>query len=113
MLPKFFVDENVRRDLSTFLIKKGFDIISPEKGTTDNEIAKLCHTKKLVLVTNDTDFSKYSKNKIYSVILLKIPQADKESLLSKFEELLKKQTNFEGKLITLYLDDATIEDLVN
>lgn len=113
MLPKFLVDENVRRDLLVFLTKKGFEVSSPRKGTTDNEIAKLCNDKQLILITNDTDFSKYSKNKIYSVVLLKIQQSDKDSLLDLFEKLLNKQINFEGKLVTLYLDGGKVEDLVN
>ncbi len=111
MLPNFLIDENVRRDLLIFLTKKDFKVLSPQKGTTDNEIAKLCLNKKLILVTNDTDFSKYSKSKIYSVILLKIPQAAKDALLNLFEKLLSKQINFEGKLIILYLDGETIENL--
>jgi predicted nuclease of predicted toxin-antitoxin system len=57
-----------------------------------------------VLITNDSDFTLLLKEKVFSVIWLRIPQNEPESLLKSFSRLLKEKgapEGFEGKLIVL------------
>jgi len=56
---------------------------------------------KRVIVTNDEDFSEYPKSTVFSVIWLRIPQNDPQSLLAMFNKLLKECDDFNGKLIVL------------
>jgi len=95
------VDENVRVELSEFFKTRGIDFELVPKSATDKEIASLSKSKKLVLVTNDNDFSGYKKTKIFAVVLLKLPQNNAELLISCFTKLLLRQKKLVGKLVVL------------
>lgn len=100
---RFLLDENVKKRLERFLISKGFDVIVP-KGLSNGGLAELSKSEKRVLVTNDDDFADselYPKEKIFSVVLLKIPQEEPETLLKAFSKLLEEREEFEGYLIVL------------
>lgn len=111
MRPKFLVDENVRNDLLIFFKKERINFTSPIKGSTDSQIARHTLKENLVLITNDNDFSRYSKNKVYSVVLLKIHQAKKDELINAFSKLLKQKINYKGKLILLSSEDEIVSNL--
>lgn len=98
---KFLLDENVRIELFKLLKNLGLDVMYVPNGTSDKRIAEFSKTKKQILVTNDTDFEDYSKDQVFAIILLRIPQSDKESLLATFQKLINEITTFEGKLVVL------------
>ncbi|MBI2547037.1 MAG: DUF5615 family PIN-like protein [Candidatus Aenigmarchaeota archaeon] len=104
---KFLRDENVKKRLEAFLKQRGFDIISKPKGLSNGKIAEFSKSEQRVLITNDwhfTDSSKFPKDKIFSVIWLRIPQDKPDALLESFSVLLKdksKVEDFEGFLIEL------------
>ena len=115
---KFLLDENVKRRLLTFIKSRGFDARIAPKGVTNGKLAEFCKLEKRVLITNDSDFSNpllFPKEKVFSIVMLKIPQDMPEALLNIFEKLLKEKTNvrdFEGKLITLKEKKIEVSELV-
>ncbi|MBU0760548.1 MAG: DUF5615 family PIN-like protein [Nanoarchaeota archaeon] len=115
--PKFLRDENVKRRLETFLKQQGVDIISKPKGLVNGKLAEFSKSEERVLVTNDDDFTdseQFPKEKIFSVVWLRIPQDNPEALLKSFSKLLKDKTkseDFEGNLVTLYEDKFEISPI--
>ena len=116
---KFLRDENVKKRLENFLILKGFDVINSSKRSSDEKLASISKSDKRVLVTNDTHFSDsflFPKEKIFSVVLLKIPQDKPDALLKSFSKLLKsksKPEDFEGFLITLKEDKFEVSPIIS
>ena len=100
-LPKFLLDENVRIELFNFLKRKGIDVKLPPKSATDSFVASLSKREQRVLVTNDEDFCEYSKDKVYSVVWLRLSQNDSEGLIKSFEKLLGSFKKFPGRLVVL------------
>ena len=104
---KFLLDENVKRRLEEFLVTKGFDVMLAPKGISNGKLAALSKSEKQVLVTNDSHFTDpfvFPKDKIFSVVWLRVPQRKIESLINSFSKLLKdksKPADFEGFLTEL------------
>lgn len=98
---RFLLDENVRIELFRHLKVKAFDVKFIPKSTPDSRLANLSKREKLILVTNDEDFTDYSKDEVFCVVWLRIPQSDPQTLISSFVKLLSEFTSFEGKLIVL------------
>ena len=104
---KFLLDENVKKELLDFLKLQGFDAEFKPKGLTNGILAEFSNSEQRVLVTNDkhfSDSSKFPREKIFSVILFKIPQDKPESFLNALSMLLKEKSepeDFEGYLILL------------
>ena len=98
---QFLLDENVRKELLPFLQKMGFSAKVAPRGSSDEKLASISIRQKRVFVTNDEDFSEYPKNAIFSVVWLRIPQNDPQSLLRMFSKLIKECEYFKGKLIVL------------
>lgn len=98
---QFLLDENVRKELLPFLENLGFSARIAPKGSSDEMLASISIKEKRVLVTNDEDFSEHPKSAIFSVVWLRIPQNDSQSLLRMFNQLLKECKDFKGKLIVL------------
>lgn len=98
---QFLLDENVRGELFPFLQKMGFPARIAPKGASDETLAQISIKEKRVIVTNDEDFSEYPKSTVFSVVWLRIPQNDPQSLLKMFNQLLKECNDFNGKLIVL------------
>lgn len=105
---RFLLDENVRIELFRFLTSKGFDVKTLPKGVADALYVKTSKREKRIFVTNDKDFSCYTKEKIFSLILLKIPQKEADALITQFGKLLQEHTIFEKKFIALYSDEWEI-----
>jgi len=104
---KFLLDENVKKELLGFLKQQGLDVVFKPKKLLNGILAEFSKSEQRVLVTNDKHFadsSKFPKEKIFSVIWLRIPQDKPEALLKSFFKLLKdksKPEDFEGFLIEL------------
>lgn len=113
---KFLLDENVKKALLTFLLSKKFDVAVVPKSATDSKIATVSFKEKRILVTNDEDFQWYTRDQVYSVVLLKIPQSDSASLISSFEKLLKEFSNFQGRIVLLetnkWIDSPLWEEVI-
>ena len=104
---KFLIDENVKRRLAIFLEQNNFDVVLKPKGLLNGKLAEYSKNEKRILITNDNDFSKISKDKLFGVILLKIPQDKPNELIIEFSKLLKNKNrveDYQSKLITLYED---------
>ncbi len=105
--PKFLLDENVKKELLQFLKSQGYDVISKPKGLTNGRLAAYSKSESRVLVTNDADFTDpllFSREKIFSVVWLQVPQDNPKSLISSFSALLagfSKLSGLEGQLIVL------------
>lgn len=97
----FLLDENVRIELSRYLKTEGFYVKFMPKSTPDSKLADLSKRDKLIIVTNDEDFTDYPEGKVFCVIWLRILQSDPQTLISSFVKLLSEFTSFEGKLIVL------------
>lgn len=113
MQPRFLLDENVRYDLFVFLKSKGYDVKFPPKGTTDSVVADISKNEDRILITNDKDFEFVSRPEIFSVVLLKIPQADKNGLIKSFDRLISKNIKFESKIVHLSLSSEEVFNLEN
>lgn len=77
------------------------DVILAPKGVADNQLASLSKKEQRILVTNDEDFTEYTKDQLFSVIWLRVPQNESQSLLISFEKLTKEVHDFSGKLFIL------------
>ena len=105
---KFLLDENVNKALLKFLESEGYDATFKPKGLSNGKLALLSKSDSRVFVTNDEDFTDpflYPKDKIFSVVWLRIPQDKPKALLESFSILLKdksKPEDFEGFLIKLW-----------
>ena len=92
---KFLIDENVKRRLAIFLEQNNFDVVLKPKGLLNGKLAEYSKNEKRILITNDNDFSKISKDKLFGVILLKIPQDKPNELIIEFSKLLKNKNRVE------------------
>ena len=98
---RFLLDENVRVELERWLRAHGWDAKRLPSSTPDDVIAACSLAEARVVVTNDEDFCSYPQNAVYGVIWLRIPQSDKEALLSSFRKLLTQATVCAGRLTLL------------
>lgn len=71
------------------------------KSSTDKQIAAISLKEKRILVTNDSDFSFFTKDEVFGLIWLKVPQKDLHTLISSFKKMLEECTNYQGFLIFL------------
>ena len=110
---KFLLDENVHRKLEQFLTSKGYDVCTVSKGVRNGILAAKSKAEKRIFVTNDSDFTAYLKESIFSVIWLRIPQYKPESLIESFSRLLKNiaSKDIEGSLVILQEKSHKISSL--
>ena len=100
---KFLFDENVDHRLKKFLVQQGVDVILKPKSLSNGRLAEFSKSEQRVLVTNDEDFVDFTKDEIFSVVWLRIPQRNIQSLKDSFSKLLKDKSrpeDFEGFMIT-------------
>lgn len=91
---KFLLDENVKKRVGAFLRSRGFDAIGAPKSFANGKLAALSKSEKRVLVTNDWDFTDselFSKEKVFGIVLIVIPQNRPEAFL--------KEDNFDSSPI--------------
>ena len=114
---KFLLDENVKLKLQLFLKSKGCGVVKVPKKTSDNNIALISKSEDRILITNDSDFANakyYPREKIFEVILLKIPQDQPHFLLNSFLELfsnISSPEDFKGKLVKLWRNKIEVFDI--
>ncbi len=108
---KFLLDENVRIELSRFLKDQSLDYKLAAKGASDKQLATISKVEKRIVITNDEDFQWFTKDRIYCVIWLWIPQNDPKSLISSFKKLISECKDFSGKIITLNPKDWSASPL--
>ena len=109
---KFLLDENVHSRLGSFLKASGYNVLIAPKGSSDRVISELSLAQKRILVTNDSDFESKTPEEVFSVILLRMSQADASMLLKAFATLLaqkKSPKQFSGKLTILKADGFKIK----
>ena len=95
------IDENVRSELFRFLQRDGYDVKLAARGSSDDLLAKLSLRERRVFLTNDADFTEYTKDEIFSVVWLRIAQHDSSALLDAFRNLLKDSPQFKGNFVVL------------
>ncbi len=115
---KFLSDENIDARLVKSLKKQGVDIISKPKELSNGKLAEFSKSEQRVLVTNDADFTdswSYPKEKIFSVVWLRIPQDKLELSIKSFSKLLKEHPakEFAGNLITLYEERFEVQRILS
>lgn len=98
---RFLLDENVRADIGLALRKDGFTVLQLAKGASDADLAQQSREEQLVILTNDLDFASMPTEKIYSVVLLRMPQHDAEAQYRAIRRLSAKCATWEGKVIVL------------
>lgn len=115
---KFLLDENVKSRVGKFLELDGFDVVAAPKGFSDNKLADISKSEGRVLVTNDSDFTnpiEFPKEKVFSVVLVAIPQDKPEAFMPAFSRLLttRPKSDFEGFLITLKEDGLEVSRILS
>ena len=84
---KFLLDENVHIELYRFLKQNSFDVKQAPKGISDQSVLHLSNLELRILVTNDFDFAdmeKFPREKIYSILILRLPQNRSDMLINSF-----------------------------
>lgn len=99
--PRFLLDENVRAELDTFLREKGFDVRRLSKGAPDKSLAAASKEEQRLIVTNDEDFVSVPGEKLFGVVLLRLPQRDVKGLLTAFQQLLSECNEWKARIIIL------------
>lgn len=61
--------------------------------------------ERRIVVTNDEDFIEFTREDIFGVIWLRIPQNDPVNLVTSFDRLLHSVKAFTGRLIVLRKED--------
>lgn len=110
---KFLLDENVKRRLERFLVSRGFDVII-KRGVANGKLAGISKAENRVLVTNDDDFDNplmYPREKVFSVVLLRIPQDEPKALIDSFSRMLEEDIVFEGNLMVLTKEGSKVSPL--
>ncbi len=87
---KFLVDENVPGFVRKSLIKAGYDASSPNKGTSDVDVAKIAKRQGRVILTLDKDFTNtvLFPPSQFDIIQCAIHPPDKHAVLKAVNDLL-------------------------
>mgnify|MGYP001614298404 CR=1 FL=1 len=116
---RFLLDENVKKELLKFLKSEGYDAAFKPKGLSNGELAAFSKSEQRILVSNDEHFTdplKFPKDKLFSVVWLRVSQGNPGALLKSFSLLLKsksKPEDFEGFLITLKDGDFEASEILS
>lgn len=102
----------MRSELFRFLQARGYDVKRPISTTKDRLIARRSLKEQRVLITNDHDFAWYPKKAIFSVLLLRVPQYDRDGLIRTVSMLLQKEQKFEGFIFVVRQDAWSKEELL-
>jgi predicted nuclease of predicted toxin-antitoxin system len=109
-LPKVIVDENIPREVTQWLAKKGFQLtrISQKqlKGAKDYAIAEFAEKHNLTIITLDNHFShiyRMHRKKPISVIIIKAKPAVPANIVETLEAAHEKMDlkSVKGKLIII------------
>ena len=106
---RFLIDENVRLEIETFLVKAGHDVRRVAPGSENGEIIQLAFTEKRVLVTHDLHFANiliYPPERYCGIIRIRIDPPLASKVLPALQKLLEKVApeKFNKKLYVLEED---------
>ena len=110
-IPKFLLDENVRRELQQFLRERNADVRVIASGSLDMAVAMASVSENRILVTNDADFFSYPATKLFGVVWLRVPQHDGAILCRRFEMLMETDIAWKGARIILSIETWKISQL--
>jgi predicted nuclease of predicted toxin-antitoxin system len=92
---KFLADVNIESTIVDFLRNKNFNVLwipDYDCRLEDDELLKIAHKEKRVLVTNDTDFGELvfqQKNITTGIVLFRVKGQDIKKKLRSLNKLLK------------------------
>ncbi|MDO8460703.1 MAG: DUF5615 family PIN-like protein [Nanoarchaeota archaeon] len=111
--PKFLLDENVKKKLLLFLKSEEYDVVFKPKGLSNGKLAEFSKSEERVFVTNDDDFLGFTKEKLFSLVWIRVSQNNEELLIDSFSKLLREldSKDFKGKLIVLYEEKFEVTQL--
>lgn len=107
---KFFVDENVPKIVSEYLISLNHDVIdirgTNKEGIDDFSIFQLSQDNKAIFVSTDRDFFHTIPFKFVNhsgVIIISLIQPNKNAILEKIKWIMEssKIKSFENKILLL------------
>ena len=75
---KFLLDENVKKKLLMFLKSEEYDVIFKPKGLSNGKLAEFSKSEERVFVTNDDDFLGFTKDKLFSLVWIRVSQNNEE-----------------------------------
>jgi predicted nuclease of predicted toxin-antitoxin system len=92
---RFKVDENLPKEIAELLKAEGHDAVTVYDqdlaGAADSDLSRVCRSESRVILTLDTDFSNirvYPPEKHPGIIVLRLDQQDKASVLAVVSSLL-------------------------
>ena len=92
---KFKLDENLHADTAELLRQHGHDCLTVQdqglRGSSDEEIARVCQNEKRVLVTLDLDFSDvrtYPPGQYAGIIVMRLPDQSRRFVLKVIQRTL-------------------------
>lgn len=103
---RFFIDENIRREVTKFLKSRGHDVMTVTPGSADAEIARNAQETKRIILTHDQHFADilmYPPKEYSGIIRIKIHPPSPAIIIKALTDLLQK-VNFEqieGRLVIL------------
>lgn len=84
---KFLLDENIPKEIGSFLKNKGFKVESinsnKHKGKSDKEVFEYAKKKEYTIITFDADFCAFKKECHYGIIKLNGKLKNPEEILIK------------------------------
>lgn len=104
---KFLIDENIRLEVSEYLITEGHDVKRVPSGIQNGNVIKLAVADRRILITSDVHFSNilmYPPHKYNGIIRFKIhpPSAVKEvNALKKLLLEVSSQSKFDKRLFVV------------
>jgi hypothetical protein len=106
---RFLVDENVRREVGSWLRTLGHDVAAAPSGLPDPQVLKLARTQRRILITHDAEFAnilRYPPTTHRGIIRLKFHPPSIGLILHSLAGLLKQvpATEFPRTLFILEKD---------
>jgi predicted nuclease of predicted toxin-antitoxin system len=110
---QFFVDENVRKEVTGFLRAEGHDVLTATPGSEDAVIARRAKETKSIILTHDHHFADilmYPPEEYSGIIRIKIHPPSAPVIIKALTNLLKDPASkqLQGKLVILEEDGFRI-----
>jgi predicted nuclease of predicted toxin-antitoxin system len=110
---RFIVDENVRSEACQFLKTSGHDVLTPERGAEDCEIANIAQREKRIILTHNQHFADillFPPQEYAGIIRIKIHPPSAPIIINALKDFLAKFTagQLKGKLVILEEDGFRI-----
>jgi predicted nuclease of predicted toxin-antitoxin system len=90
---RFIVDENVRSEACQFLKTSGHDVLTPERGAEDCEIANIAQRDKRIILTHNQHFADillFPPQEYAGIIRIKIHPPSAPIIINALKDLLSK-----------------------